>query len=243
MVAKGAVGLECRSPLYGVAMGSDTTLIARAVIIASGAEYRKPSIESLKQFEGAGVYYAATQMEAQLCAGEEVFIVGGGNSAGQAAVHILVRKDGLAETMSRYLIRRIEESPSIQLQPHSEIVALEGDEHLERVRWRDNKTGVSKTSSIQHVFIMAGAVPNTDWLNRCVAVDDKGFVKTGPDISKDELSDAGWSLTRPPYLLETSRPGVFAVGDVRAGNIKRVASAVGEGSIAISFVHQFLNAS
>jgi len=252
MIAKGAVRLECRSPLYGVAIGDDVTLIARAVIIASGAEYRKPSIENLKQFEGAGVYYAATQMEAQLCAGEEVFIVGGGNSAGQAAVflasaarrvHILVRKDGLAETMSRYLIRRIEETPSIQLQPHSEIVALEGDGHLERVRWRDNKTGISKTSSIQHVFIMAGAVPNTDWLNRSVAVDDKGFVKTGPDISKDELSDAGWSLTRPPYLLETSRPGVFAVGDVRAGNIKRVASAVGEGSIAISFVHQFLNAS
>jgi thioredoxin reductase (NADPH) len=158
-------------------------------------------------------------------------------------VHILVRKDGLAETMSRYLIRRIEENPSIQLQPNTEIVALEGDGHLERVRWRDNKTGTSKTSSIQHVFIMAGAMPNTDWLNRCVAVDDKGFVKTGPDISKDELSDAGWSLTRPPYLLETNRPGVFAVGDVRAGNIKRVASAVGEGSIAISFVHQFLNAS
>ena len=251
MIAKGAVRLDCRSPLYGVVIGDDSTLVARAVIIASGAEYRKPSIENLRQFEGAGVYYAATQMEAQLCAGEEVFIVGGGNSAGQAAVflastarrvHVLVRKDGLAETMSRYLIRRIEESPSIQLQPHSEIVALDGNGHLERVRWRDGKTGATKTSQIEHLFIMAGAVPNTDWLHRCVAVDDKGFVKTGPDLSKDELSDAGWSLTRPPYLLETSRPGVFAVGDVRAGNIKRVASAVGEGSIAISFVHRLLNA-
>jgi len=252
MIAKGAVRLDCRSPLYGVVIGDDSTLVARAVIIASGAEYRKPSIENLRQFEGAGVYYAATQMEAQLCAGEEVFIVGGGNSAGQAAVflastarrvHVLVRKDGLAETMSRYLIRRIEESPSIQLQPHSEIVALEGNGHLERVRWRDSKTGATETSQIEHLFIMAGAVPNTDWLHRCVAVDDKGFVKTGPDLSKDELSDAGWSLTRPPYLLETSRPSVFAVGDVRAGNIKRVASAVGEGSIAISFVHRLLNAS
>jgi thioredoxin reductase (NADPH) len=252
MVAKGAVRLDCRSPLYGVGIGEDATLVARAVIIASGAEYRKPSIDNLRQFEGAGVYYAATQMEAQLCAGEEVFIVGGGNSAGQAAVflastarrvHILVRKDGLAETMSRYLIRRIEESPSIQLRPHCEIVALEGDGRLERVQWRDNKTGESETSNIQHVFIMTGAVPNTGWLNRCVALDEKGFVKTGPDISKDELSNAGWSLTRPPYLLETSRPGVFAVGDVRAGNIKRVASAVGEGSIAISFVHRLLNAS
>jgi thioredoxin reductase (NADPH) len=252
MIAKGAVRLECRSPLYGVAISDDATVVARAVIIASGAEYRKPSIENLRQFEGAGVYYAATQMEAQLCAGEEVFIVGGGNSAGQAAVflastarrvHILVRKDDLAETMSRYLIRRIEESPSIQLQPHSEIVALEGDGHLERVQWRDSKTGTSRISNIQHVFILAGAAPNTDWLNRCVALDEKGFVKTGPDISKDELSGAGWPLTRPPYLLETSRPGVFAVGDVRAGNVKRVASAVGEGSIAISFVHRLLNAS
>jgi thioredoxin reductase (NADPH) len=251
MIAKGAVRLDCRSPLYDVAIGDDATLVARAVIIASGAEYRKPSIENLGQFEGAGVYYAATQMEAQLCAGEEVFIVGGGNSAGQAAVflastarrvHILVRKDGLAETMSRYLIRRIEESPSIELRPHCEIVALEGNGHLERVHWRDRKTGAAATSNIEHIFIMAGAVPNTDWLHRCVAVDDKGFVKTGPDISKDELSDAGWSLPRPPYLLETSRPGVFAVGDVRAGNIKRVASAVGEGSIAISFVHRLLNA-
>jgi thioredoxin reductase (NADPH) len=252
IIAKGAVRLECRSPLCGVGISDDATVIARAVIIASGAEYRKPSIENLGQFEGAGVYYAATQMEAQLCAGEEVFIVGGGNSAGQAAVflastarrvHILVRKDGLAETMSRYLIRRIEESPSIQLRPHCEIVALEGDGHLERVQWRDSKTGTSRISNIQHVFIMAGAVPHTAWLNRCVALDEKGFIKTGPDLSKEDLSDAGWSLTRPPYLLETSRPGVFAVGDVRAGNIKRVASAVGEGSIAISFVHQLLSAS
>jgi thioredoxin reductase (NADPH) len=252
MIAKGAVRLDCRSPLYGVAIGDDATLVARAVIIASGAEYRKPSIENLRQFEGAGVYYAATQMEAQLCAGEEVFIVGGGNSAGQAAVflastarrvHILVRKDGLAETMSRYLIRRIEESPSIELRPHCEIVALEGNGHLEHVHWRDNKTGAVETRHVEHVFIMAGAVPNTGWLNRCVAVDEKGFIKTGPDISKNELSTAGWSLSRPPYLLETSRPGVFAVGDVRAGNIKRVASAVGEGSIAISFVHRLLHAS
>ena len=252
MIAKGAVRLECRSPLYGVAIGDDATLIARSVIIASGAEYRKPPIENLRQFEGAGVYYAATQMEAQLCAGDEVFVVGGGNSAGQAAVflastarrvHMLVRKDGLAETMSRYLIRRIEESPSIELRPHCEIVALDGGGHLERVRWRDNRSGTFNTSDIEHVFIMAGAVPNTNWLDGCVLVDEKGFVKTGPDISKDELSNAGWSLARPPYLLETSRAGVFAVGDVRAGNIKRVASAVGEGSIAISFVHRLLNVS
>jgi thioredoxin reductase (NADPH) len=191
-------------------------------------------------------------MEAQLCKGDEVFVVGGGNSAGQAAVflggaarrvHILVRKDGLAETMSRYLIRRIEESESIQLHPRCEIVGLEGNGHLERVQWRDNTTGAVQTSNIRHVFIMAGAVPNTAWLDRCVALDDNGFVKTGPDLGQQELNGAAWPLSRPPYLLETSRPGVFAVGDARAGNVKRVASAVGEGSIAISFVHRLLSAS
>ena len=252
MVAKGAVSLMCGGRRYRVSIGGDAGILARSVIIASGAEYRKPDIENLRQFEGAGVYYAATQMEAQLCSGEEVFIVGGGNSAGQAAVflsaaarhvHILVRKEGLAETMSRYLIRRIEESPAITLHSRCEIVALEGDGHLERVKWRDGRKGSIETSDVQHVFIMAGAKPNTEWLGQCVALDDKGFVKTGPDVSQPELSDAGWPLSRPPFLLETSRPGVFAVGDVRAGNVKRVASAVGEGSIAISFVHRVLGAS
>ena len=250
MIATGAARLMCGAPLYRIGTGSDTGILARAVIIASGAEYRRPDIEHLRQFEGAGVYYAATQMEAQLCAGEDVFIVGGGNSAGQAAVylsglakgvHILVRKDGLAQTMSRYLIRRIEDTPSITLHPRCEIVALEGGGQLERVRWRDNSSGSVTTSDVQHVFIMAGARPNTSWLDGCVALDAKGFVKTGPDLSAQELTDAGWTLHRPPFLLETSRPGVFAVGDVRAGNVKRVASAVGEGSIAISFVHQVLS--
>jgi thioredoxin reductase (NADPH) len=154
---------------------------------------------------------------------------------------MLVRGDGLADTMSRYLIRRIEESSAIVLHTHAEIVALEGDRHVERVRWRDNRTGSLETSDIGHVFMMTGAVPNTGWLERCVALDHKRFIKTGPDLSPDDLAAAGWPLTRSPYLLETSRPGVFAVGDVRGGNIKRVASAVGEGSIAIAFVHQVLH--
>jgi thioredoxin reductase (NADPH) len=191
-------------------------------------------------------------MEAQLCVGEEVIVVGGGNSAGQAAVflaektatrvHMLVRGDALADTMSRYLIRRIEESPTIVLRTHTRIAALEGNGHLERVRWCDDRTGGLETNDIRHVFMMTGAVPNTRWLERCVVLDDQGFIKTGPELSQDDLSAAGWPLTRPPYLLETSRPGVFAVGDVRGGNIKRVASAVGEGSIAIAFVHQLLHA-
>ena len=188
-------------------------------------------------------------MERQLCVSEEVIVVGGGNSAGQAAVflaetarrvHMLVRGDGLADTMSRYLIRRIEDNPAIVLRPHAEIVGLEGDRQLERVRWRDNRTGSVETNDVGHVFLMTGAVPNTGWLERCVVLDDKGFVKTGPDLSPDDLGAAGWPLKRPPFLLETSRPGIFAVGDIRSGNVKRVASAVGEGSIAIALVHQVL---
>jgi thioredoxin reductase (NADPH) len=142
--------------------------------------------------------------------------------------------------MSRYLIRRIEQTPTIILRPHTEIVALEGGDHLESVRWRNNQTGQIEEHNIRHVFVMTGADPNTRWLNGCVALDSKGFIKTGPDLLPEDLSIARWPLVRPPYLLETSLPGVFAIGDVRGSSIKRVASAVGEGSIAISFVHQVL---
>ena len=250
MIAKGATKLACDRPPYAVQMEDGARIAARAVIIATGAEYRKPALENLSQFEGAGVYYGATPMEAQLCVGEEVIVVGGGNSAGQAAVflaqsarrvQILVRGDGLADTMSRYLVRRIEDNPAITLRAHAEIIALEGDRHVERVRSRDNLTGSLEVSDIRHVFVMTGAVPNTRWLDRCVVLDEHGFIKTGPELSKDDLAAAGWRLQRPPHLLETSRPGVFAVGDVRASNVKRVASAVGEGSIAVAFVHQVLH--
>ncbi|PYR20088.1 MAG: pyridine nucleotide-disulfide oxidoreductase [Acidobacteria bacterium] len=249
MIAKGATHLACDRRPYEVLIAEGSRVRARAVIIATGAEYRRPPLAKLSQFEGAGVYYTAMPMEAQLCAGEDVIVVGGGNSAGQAAVflaetarrvHMLVRADGLADTMSRYLVRRIEDNPAIVLRTRAEIVALEGDGHLEQVRWREGRTGDVETRDIRHVFMMTGAVPNTGWLERCVLLDDKGFIKTGPELSKDDLTAAGWPLTRPPYLLETSRPGVFAVGDVRGGNIKRVASAVGEGSIAVALVHQVL---
>jgi thioredoxin reductase (NADPH) len=203
----------------------------------------------LSRFEGAGVYYGATFVEAQLCGGEEVIVVGGGNSAGQAAVfladttkrvYMLVRSAGLAESMSRYLIRRIEETATIVLLPYTEIVAVDGGDHLEFVRWHNKKTGQTEEHKIRHIFVMTGADPNTSWLDGCVALDDKGFIKTGIDLSPDNLSASGWRPTRQPYLLETSLPGVFAVGDVRGGSVKRVASAVGEGSIAISFVHKAL---
>ena len=183
MVAKGAAKLACARPLYAVHLEDGGRIDARALIIASGAEYRKPALANVSQFEGAGVYYAASRMESQLCVGEEVVIVGGGNSAGQAAVflaeaanhvHLLVRKDGLAETMSRYLVRRIEEHPAITLRTRTELVALDGDRHLDRVQWRDSRTGVVETHDVRHVFMMTGAVPNTGWLDGCVALDGRG---------------------------------------------------------------------
>jgi thioredoxin reductase (NADPH) len=146
----------------------------------------------------------------------------------------------VTDTMSKYLIRRIEETPNISLLTHTEVVSLEGVDHVEGVTWRNSESGKSEGKNIAHVFVMTGANPNTGWLNDSVGLDNKGFITTGPDLSSEELTGAHWSLTRRPYLLESSVPGVFAAGDVRAGNVKRVASAVGEGSIAISFVHQIL---
>jgi len=250
IIAKGARQLACDRKPYAIEIDDGPRVPARTVIIATGAEYRRPSLENLSQFEGAGVYYCATFVEAQVCRGDDVVVVGGGNSAGQAAVflaqtakrvHMLVRSNGLAESMSRYLIRRIEQSPAIVLRTCTNLVALEGSDHLERVRWRDDESGSIETHHIKHVFVMTGAVPSTGWLRGCVVLDAKGFIKTGPDLSHDDLAAARWPLARPPYLLETSRPGVFAVGDVRGGNIKRVASAGGEGSIAVAFVHQVLH--
>lgn len=217
-------------------------------MIATGAEYRRPPLKNLR-FEGLGIYYATTLVEAQSCDRGEVIMVGGGNSAGQAAeflakrakrVHMLIRSDGLAKSMSRYLIRQIEETHTIVLWSNTEIVTLEGGKYLESVLWRNNQTGQTEENKIGHVFVMTGAAPNTHWLDGCVALDTKGFIKTGPDLLPENLNSAGWPLARQPYLLETSLPGIFAVGDVRGDSIKRVASAVGEGSIAISFVHQVL---
>jgi len=249
MLLTTGIRLTCDRRPYAVELEGGASISARAVVIATGAKYRKLPIKNLSRFEGAGIYYGATFIEAQLCGGEDIIVVGGGNSAGQAAVflaqstnhvYILVRGSGLAETMSKYLIRRIEQTPNITLLTHTELVDLEGDNHLERVTWRNNQTDKTENKSIAHVFVMTGADPNTDWLGVCVVLDGKGFIKTGPDLTAEELHDAHWPLGRRPYLLETTLPGVFAVGDVRDGNVKRVASAVGEGSIAISFVHQVL---
>lgn len=249
MIARGAARISCGRAPYGIEISGGRNVQARAIIIATGAAYRRLPIRDLARFEGLGIYYAATFMEAQICGGEEVVVVGGGNSAGQAAVflaqgatrvHMLVRAEGLANSMSRYLIRRIEEHPRIVLRTCTRLTSLDGDGHLERVSWRDDRAETSETHAIRHCFVMTGADPNTGWLDGCVARDAKGFIKTGPDLSADDLRTARWPLARAPRLPETSVPGVFAVGDVRSGSIKRVASAVGEGSVAIAFVHQTL---
>jgi thioredoxin reductase (NADPH) len=248
MVAHGVVQLECARRPYKVVLDNGNRLAARAVVIATGAEYKRPPIANLEKFTGQGVYYGATFMEAQLCGDDEVIVVGGGNSAGQAAVflaqtadkvHMLVRSNGLADSMSRYLIQRIEENPGIELHYNTEIVALEGDTQLEGVTWRDRTSGATTVHDIRHVFIMAGASPRTAWLQGCLALDEKGFILTGRDLDNANGS-VSWTSTRAPMMLETSLPGVFAVGDVRSGNVKRVASAVGEGSIAIHLVHRSL---
>jgi thioredoxin reductase (NADPH) len=242
-VARSARALKCARPPYAVELDDGASVQGRSIIVAAGAQYRKLAVPNLAQFEGVGVYYGATQIEAALCHGEEVVIVGGGNSAGQAAiflstqakhVHVLVRGPGLADTMSRYLISRIEACPEITIRPRTEVEALEGNGRLERIRWRETATGTTGVHEISHLFLMTGAQPNTGWLQGCLALDGKQFVQTGADLGTD------WPLPRAPHMLETSRPGVFAVGDVRAGSVKRVASAVGEGSMAVQFVHKVL---
>ncbi|MDQ1388098.1 MAG: thioredoxin reductase [Acidobacteriaceae bacterium] len=248
LVANNVKRLNCERRPYELSVDCGQVIRARTVVIASGAQYNKPEIDNLKKFEGQGIYYGATYIEAQVCGKEDAIVVGGGNSAGQAAVylsqtsgkvHMLVRSSQLSDTMSRYLIQRIEENPAIEMHYCTEIVGLDGDTQLERVTWRDNRTGEISTHDIRHVFIMAGASPRTEWLEGCVALDNKGFILTGRDLDP-VIQNYHWPLQRVPLMLETSLPGVFAVGDVRAGNVKRVASAVGEGSISIYLVHRVL---
>jgi thioredoxin reductase (NADPH) len=238
--------LVCDSyPLEVEMCGSLQRLQARTVVLSCGARYRRPSLANLTQFEGKGVYYWASPLEAKLCAGEEVMLVGGGNSAGQAAVflsgfasrvHMLIRKDNLASTMSSYLIERIEATPNIVLHTHSEIVALEGtgEDGLRQVRVRDNRDEVETDYDVRRLFLFIGADPNTGWLGDCgVEVDAKGFILTGYDAP-------GCALESRQASLETSVPGVFAIGDVRANSTKRVAAAVGEGAAVVSQIHAFL---
>lgn len=252
-----AAALEKLDDNYCLRLVDGRALKARAVIIATGAQYRRLGVDNLERFEGRGIYYGATPMEAQLCAGAEVAIVGAGNSAGQGAVylsnhaskvHVLYRRADIRETMSEYLVRRLEETPNIVLHPETEIGALNGvdgaDMEDDRLVGIETRTGGRPGAALEtpFVFLFIGAAPFTAWLPDAVARDGKGFLKTGSDLANLELVRAGWSLDRMPSRYETNWPRVYAVGDVRTGSVKRVASAVGEGSVVVSDVHKALHA-
>jgi thioredoxin reductase (NADPH) len=248
MVARNVTRLNCNSRPYSLILDDGHEIPARSIVLAIGAQYNKPSLPNIESFSGRGIYYNATFMEAQLCAGEHVIVIGGGNSAGQAAVFLaqhtagvtmLVRSSNLAGTMSRYLIQRIEENPRIRVHYQSELTDLNGEGHLHDVSWIDRSTGQTTSEPIRHVFVMTGASPKTQWLSGCIALDNKGFVLSGRDL-ETVTPPKPWPLKRTPYMLESSLPGVFVVGDARSGSVKRVASAVGEGSIVLHLVHQTL---
>lgn len=247
MVAQSVVHIDSSRQPYKVVLESGLKFNARTIVIATGAQYARLPIEDAGAFTGRGIYYNATHMEAQLCDSEEVVVVGGGNSAGQAVVflaqssakvHLLVRSRRLSDSMSQYLIGRIEAHPRIEIHYLTQIIGLSGAAHLEGVEWRDDSLGINVTRPIRHVFVMAGAAPRTEWLEDSFVLDKKGFIVTGPDLVAYGYFE--WPLKRSPLLLETSVPGIFAVGDTRAGSVKRVASAVGEGSMAVHLVHRYL---
>ena len=235
-VSRMVAGLDCDQHPYRLRLEDGQFVRAKAIVVASGARYRKLDIPDYHRFEGQGIHYAATAMEAQLCGGQNVVLVGGGNSAGQAAmflsrtsghVHLLVRGEGLAATMSDYLVQRIQQSPRITLHPHSEVTALKGDAVLRQIGWTDRRSDEQTILDAGALFVMIGAEPNTEWLGGCIALDSQGFVLTGMQ-------------TGATSAYETGRPGIFAVGDVRSGSVKRVAAGVGEGSVAIQAIHGYL---
>lgn len=249
MAPRVATRLDYAKRPYALELEDGDRLQARTIVIATGAHYRK--LPHAERFDGVGVYYGATHVEAVMCAGEQVIVVGGGNSAGQAAVflaeradhvHILIRGDSLADSMSRYLTQRIELSPSITLHRRTEITELQGEEHLEGVVWTNKAMGKTERRDIRHLFMMIGAVPNTQWLQGCIDLDEKGFIRVGSDLRNGDANGPRWPLaTRAPFSLETSRPGIFAAGDVRSDSVKRVASAVGEGSVCVQYLHRVLH--
>jgi thioredoxin reductase (NADPH) len=245
------VGLEAAGAARLLRFGDGTSIAAHTVVLATGVSYRMLDAPGLAELTGSGVFYGSASTEAPSCSGQDVYLVGGANSAGQAAihfaryadrVHLLIRGADLRRSMSQYLIDQIEQSANIEVHPYTEVAAGEGDEHLERLVLRDPRSGQTRTVETSWLFIFIGAEPRTEWLEGAVARNEFGFVLTGPDLLRDGARPPGWSLPRDPYHLESSLPGVFAAGDARAESVKRVASAVGEGAMAVALVHRYLAA-
>ncbi|WP_182885875.1 FAD-dependent oxidoreductase [Microbispora sp. H10885] len=249
LTTREVVGLERQDPVTLLRFSDDTAVAAHTVVLATGVSYRLLNAPGLADLTGRGVFYGSAAIEAPNCSGEEIYIVGGANSAGQGAVyfsrfarkvHILIRGDDLTRSMSRYLIDQIEGIANIEVHPNTEVVGGEGRDHLERLTLCDRRSGRVATVPTSWLFVFIGAEPRTDWLGDVVARDGNGYVLTGSDLLADGSRPAGWAPSRDPYHLESSMPGVFAAGDVRAGSVKRVASAVGEGAMAVSLVHRYL---
>jgi thioredoxin reductase (NADPH) len=244
-----ARSLQADGPYRILTLSDGSQISSHTVVLAIGLDYRRLNVPGVEELTGRGVYYGASLTEASFCTGQGVFIVGAGNSAGQAAMYLanfaskvslLVRGESLGERMSQYLVERIQATPNIEVCLQTEVAAVHGSDHLESVTIRDHKTGQEETYEAIALFIFIGAKPCTEWLQGMLEMDERGFILAGPQLVEDSKLRMGWPLERPPYLLETSIPGVFVVGDVRSSSVKRVASAVGEGSIAVQFVHQYL---
>jgi thioredoxin reductase (NADPH) len=245
-----AAGARAEGPYRFLRLSDGTEIGCHALLVASGVQWRRLEVPGMERLTGAGVYYGAAMTEALSCKGEDVYVVGGANSAGQAAMHfanyarrvvMLVRGPSLEQSMSRYLVDQIAQTPNIRVEFNTRVAEAHGDEHLEAVTVFCSESGETQTVATNYLFIFIGAVPRTEWLGELVERDERGFIPTGPDLRREGKRPRGWPLERDPYLLETNVPGIFAVGDVRKGSVKRVASGVGEGSVAISFVHQYLS--
>jgi thioredoxin reductase (NADPH) len=249
LTTRDVTSLEVKGSARGVSFADGTSIDAHSVILATGVAYRQLDAPGLEEYTGRGVYYGSALTEAAACAGQDVYIVGGANSAGQAAAYlsrhaksvtILVRSSSLERSMSYYLIKQIEGIPAITVRTCTEIIGAEGSDHLESLTLRNTANGSTEIVGAQLLFMFIGAAPCTEWLDGVVQRDARGFVIAGPDLSVDGQRPAGWELDRLPYHLETSVPGVFVAGDVRAESAKRVASAVGEGAMAVMLVHRYL---
>jgi thioredoxin reductase (NADPH) len=242
-------GLEVNGSARAVRFADGSAISAHTIILATGVTYRQLTVPGVADLTGRGVYYGSALTEATSCRDHDIYIVGGANSAGQAAVYlskhaasvtILVRADSLTRSMSHYLIEQVESNKRIHVRTCTEVAAAHGQDHLEKLTLRDSRSGATEEVDAQYLFVFIGAAPLTDWLDGVVLRDDHGFVLAGPDLLADGDRPAGWPLDRLPYHLESSVPGVFVAGDVRSESAKRVASAVGEGAMAVMLVHRYL---